>query len=84
MNRDGVGLIEVIIGILILAVGILAMAASTTFVQVQLWSADMRTERSVARQQVLEELRAAPFDSVATRAEADAVRWRSTPGDPPF
>lgn len=73
MNRDGVGLIEVIIGILILAVGILAMAASTTFVQVQLWSADMRTERSVARQQVLEELRSVPFDSVVTRAEADAV-----------
>ena len=66
MNRDGVGMIEVIIGLL-------AMAASTTFVQVQLWSADMRTERNVARQQVMEELYAIHFDSVQTRAEADAV-----------
>lgn len=73
MNREGVGLIEVIIGMLILTVGILAIAAATTFVQVQLWSADMRTERSVARQQVLEEMRATDFDSLQTRAEADAV-----------
>ena len=73
MNRAGVGLIEVIIGMLILAVGVLAIAAATTFVQVQLWSADMRTERSVARQQVLEEMRAIHFDSIQTRAESDAV-----------
>ena len=73
MNREGVGMMEVIIGMLILTVGILAMAAATTFVQVQLWSADMRTERQVARQQIVEELQTLHFDSIQTVAEADAV-----------
>lgn len=73
MNRDGMGLIEVIVGMIILTVGVLAMVASTTFVQMQLWSADMRTERSVARQQVVEALRSEPFDSITTRSQGDAV-----------
>ncbi len=73
MGRDGIGLLEVILGMLILTVGVLALAASTTFVQVQLWSADLRTERQAARQQVVEELQAIPFDSVAAVAQADAV-----------
>ena len=73
MNRSGMGLLEVIVALIILTVGVLAMAASTTFVQMQLWSADLRTERSVARQQVVEALRADPFDSIQTRVQGDAV-----------
>lgn len=73
MNRKGIGLIEVMVGMLVLTVGVLAMAGSTTYVQMQLWSADMRTERQAARQQVVEELRAIPFDNVTTVAQGDAV-----------
>lgn len=73
MNRDGVGLIEVMIGILVFTVGVLALAGSTSFVAVQLQAADMRTERHVARQQVFEELRATPYESVVSRVEGDAV-----------
>lgn len=73
MKREGMGLIEVIVGMMILTVGVLAMVASTAFVQMQVWSADMRTERSVVRQQVLEGIRSAPFDSIATRSQGDAV-----------
>lgn len=72
MNRSGVGLIEVMIGMLVLTVGVLALAGSTTFVAVQLQAADMRTERYTARQQMFEELRATPFDDVVTRSEGGA------------
>lgn len=72
-NRSGVGLIEVMIGMLVLTVGVLALAGSTTFVAVQLQAADLRTERQVARQQVFEELRAKPHDDVVSLAEGDAV-----------
>lgn len=75
MNRQGVGLIEVIVGMLVMTVGVLALAGSTSFVAVQIQAADMRTERSVARQQVLEELRAQPHDDVlnSSLSEANAV-----------
>lgn len=72
-NRSGVGLTEVIIGMLVLTVGIMALAGSTTYVAVQLQAADLRTERQVARQQVVEELRAKPHDDVVSVAEGDAV-----------
>lgn len=72
-NRSGVGLIEVIIGMLVLTVGVLALAGSTTYVAVQLQAADLRTERQVARQQVFEELRSNPHDDVVSLAEGSAV-----------
>ncbi len=72
-NRSGVGLIEVIIGMLVLTVGVLALAGSTTYMAVQLQGADLRTERQVARQQLFEELRAMPHDDVVSVAEGSAV-----------
>lgn len=72
-NRSGVGLIEVMIGMLVLTVGVLALAGSTTYMAVQLQAADLRTERQVARQQVFEELRAMPHDDVVSVAEGNAV-----------
>lgn len=72
MNRTGVGLIEVMIGMLVLTAGVLALAGSTTFVAVQLQAADMRTERHTARQQMFEELRAIPFDDVVSTSEGNA------------
>lgn len=73
MNRDGVGLIEVMVGMLVLTVAVLALAGSTSFVAVQLQASEMRTERHTARQQVFEELRAMPHDDVVSRQEANAV-----------
>lgn len=73
MNRKGIGLMEVIIAMIIFTLGVLALASSTAFVQVQLWSADLRTERHSARQQVVEQLRSIPFDSVGTVTQGDAV-----------
>ena len=70
--REGFSLIEVIVGMLIFATGVLALSASTGFVSLQLMSADLRTERSVAYQQVTERLHAMPFDSVKDLASANA------------
>ena len=66
MNRNGFTLIEMIVGMLVLTVGVLALASSTAFVAVQLDSADVRTERAGAQQQVVEQLRSLDFDSVDT------------------
>lgn len=66
MNRDGFTLIEVIVALLIFAVAILALTSSTGFVGLQMQAADLRTERSVAQQQTLEEFRATDFDDILT------------------
>ncbi|HUG41495.1 MAG TPA: prepilin-type N-terminal cleavage/methylation domain-containing protein [Longimicrobiales bacterium] len=73
MNRSGFSLIEVMIGMLIFVMGVMALAASTGFVSMQLLASDIRTERNVAYQQATEQLHALHFDSVKTRASADAT-----------
>lgn len=73
MNRDGFTLIEVIVGMLIFVVGVMALASTTGFVSLQLQAADLRTERNVAYQQITERLHATPFDSVRTRTQANAT-----------
>jgi prepilin-type N-terminal cleavage/methylation domain-containing protein len=70
MNRDGFTLIEVIVALLIFAVAILALTSSTGFVGLQMQAADLRTERSVARQQALEQLRAQDFDGILSAAKS--------------
>lgn len=72
MNRSGFSLIEVMVGMLIFVIGIMALAASTGFVSMQLLASDIRTERNVANQRVIEQLRALHFDSVQTRAAGSA------------
>jgi len=59
------------VAVVILAVGLLGMAGTTTFVIRQITMANLATERSVALQSTLERLRGIPFDSV--RAGSDSV-----------
>lgn len=70
-RREGFTLVEVIVAIVILAVGLLGMASTTAVLLRQVTIADLSTERSMALQTTLERLRAAPFDSV--RAGSDTV-----------
>lgn len=58
-------MVEVIVALVILAVGLLGLAATTGFVVRQTTLADATTERSTARQSVIESIRAQPFDTVA-------------------
>ena len=72
-NRTATGgftIVEVLIAIVILAVGMLALATTSIFATTQVKVADLKTEQSLAVAQTIEMLRAAPFDSIRTRSEA--------------
>lgn len=64
--RGGFSLIEVVVALVILAVGVLGLAGTTAVVVRQVTLADVTTERAAALQAVVERLRAAPYDSVDT------------------
>jgi prepilin-type N-terminal cleavage/methylation domain-containing protein len=70
-KESGFTLVEVIVAIVILAVGLLGMAGTTAVVLRQLTAADLSTQRAMALQTTLEKLRATPFDSV--QAGSDSV-----------
>lgn len=72
MNRDGFSVIEVLIGLIILTMGVLALASSTGFISTQVRVADVRTERSTAFDAASEEIHAMNFDSVKTVSYANA------------
>lgn len=73
MNRDGFTLIEVIVGMMILVVAVVALAGTTGFVGLQIRAADLRTDRSLARQQVIERLHATDFDTLDDVAKGSGV-----------
>jgi len=64
--RDGFSLVEVIVAIVVLSFGLLAMAASTGYVYNQLRSTAFDTQRNLARQAAVEQVRGMFWDSVTT------------------
>jgi Tfp pilus assembly protein PilV len=58
-------MIEIIVALVILAVGVLGLAGTTALVVRQVTLSDVATERSAALETVLERVRAMDFDSVA-------------------
>lgn len=66
MDRDRAGftLVEVVVAVVVLAVGLLGLAATTGWVVRQTTLSEVTTDRSFALQTVVEELRATPFDDV--------------------
>ena len=84
-DREGFTLIEVLIAMVIMTVGLLAMAGLTAFITLQLRVSQMRAERMTALQQRIEWLRSTDYATLATRAKADAdtagdfiVWWNAT------
>lgn len=69
----GFSLVEIIAAIMILSAGLLAMAASMTFVSAQLRSSAFDTQRNLARQQVIEQLRGTVFSDVTTNSTGVTV-----------
>lgn len=65
-KREGFSLVEVVVAILVLSFGLLAMAASTGYVATQLRSTTWDTQRNLARQQVIEQLRSTIFANLTT------------------
>lgn len=82
VGRDGFSLVEVIIAILILAVGVLGLAGTTAHITRQITLADLMTERSVAFQTIIDRLQSLPYDDVGSGSDSVGVyvvRWASTP-----
>ena len=82
-NSGGFSLVEVVVAILVLSFGLLAMAASTGYVATQLRSTTWDTQRNLARQQVIEQLRATVFANITQNTAGQAigpytVRWNVT------
>jgi prepilin-type N-terminal cleavage/methylation domain-containing protein len=82
-SNGGFSLVEVVIAIVILSFGLLAMAASTGYVASQLRSSSFDTQRNLARQQVIEQLRSTIFANLATNTAGQTVgrytiRWNVT------
>ena len=82
-TRAGFSLVEVIIAVVILAVGVLGLAGTTAYIVRQVTLADMLTERSAARQTVIEKVNALPLASVTGGSETVGVfkvTWTAVAG----
>ena len=80
-RRGGFTIVEVIIAMVVLALGVLGLAGTTRLVVRQVTLAKLMTERSVALQGVLERLQVMNFDSVGTGSDSSGVfrmAWTST------
>ena len=79
-DRQGFSMVEVIIAIVVLAVGVLGFAGTTAYIVRQVTLADVMTERSAALQTTIERLQAMDFDDVGYGSDSVgvfAVRWSS-------
>ena len=73
-SKDGFTIVEVMIAIVILAVGMLALATTSIFATTQVKLADLKTEQSLAVQEAIEQLRAGPWTSVTSLASGSAIQ----------
>lgn len=82
-GRRGFSLVEVVIAIVILAVGILSLGSSTAFIIRQITLGDVMTERAVAFQTVVNRIQSMPYDDVTTgtmTVGVFVVDWQAGPG----
>lgn len=73
VEANGFSLAEVVVAMLILTVGVLAMAGMTGHVVSRLQQSNRETERTVAVQHAVEAIRAQPFADVESRGEEHAL-----------
>lgn len=81
--RAGFTLVEMIVASLVLATGLLGLGATTGFLVRQTAVAEVVTRRTAARQNVMEQLRSLPYDSVETGGRTVGgyeVGWSVTEG----
>jgi prepilin-type N-terminal cleavage/methylation domain-containing protein len=64
-DRDGFSIVELIIALVILTVGMLALAAGSGYTTVEVRTSALRTQRTAAVASVVEQLRSRAFDTVA-------------------
>jgi prepilin-type N-terminal cleavage/methylation domain-containing protein len=76
-SRDGFSLVEVIVAMVVLSFGLLAMAASTGYVYNQLRSTAFDTQRNLARQAAVEQVRGMFWNDLTTTPQT-TTRGRYT------
>ncbi|MBI4544080.1 MAG: prepilin-type N-terminal cleavage/methylation domain-containing protein [Gemmatimonadetes bacterium] len=67
--QPGFTLVEVMVALVVLTISMLALASTLGFLLMQVRNADVRSERAAALQQVIETLRATPYDNLQDRLE---------------
>ena len=72
-RRGGFTIVEVIVAVIVLAIGVVSMASTTIYVIRQVTLADLTTKRSFALQQTLESLRATGYDNLAAGSDSVGV-----------
>lgn len=82
-RTSGFSMIEVIIAVVILAVGILGLGGATAYIVRQVTLADIMTERAAALQSVVERIQSMDFDTVDAGSDSVgmfAVNWSLASG----
>lgn len=85
VTSAGFSLIEVVVSILILALGVLGLGGTTAHIVRQVSLADLMTERSAAFQTTVDRLQSLPYDSVGSGTDSVgvfAIQWTSVPDGP--
>ena len=80
-TRSGFSLVEVVFAVLIMSVGLLGMAATTTTLVHQANISELRTRRALAMQQGVERVRAFLYDSLSSGSDSSGVfevSWSTT------
>lgn len=74
----GFTIVEIVLALILLTVSVLGLAGTTTWVVRQTTLGQVTSERTVALQSTIEQLRAMPYDSVMDGSSTEgqfAVRW---------
>ena len=77
--------VEVVVAVVILAVGVLGLAGTTAFIARQVSLGEVMTDRAVALQSIVERIHAMPFDSIGRGSESIgsfSLTWSSAPESP--
>ena len=80
-TRSGFSLVEVVCAVLIMSVGLLGMAATTTVLVHQTNISELKTQRALAMQQGIERVRALAYDSLSSGSDSSGVfevSWSTT------
>ena len=83
-TSGGFTIVELMVALIIFAIGILGLAATTSFVVRQTTLSEITTERAAAVQQVIEQLKATDYDAIATGGEDVGpfeVEWTVSAGN---
>lgn len=70
VSHEGFSLVEIVVAMLILTVGVLAMAASTGYILSEVRLAGFRSDRNVAVGEVTEQLRRVDWDNLEAACDA--------------